>query len=196
MKLNEFIGFRKNCLVCDSKNLLMMVGTLNEEIGDSKIHCMFSYMMPIVRKNFTTFSIGNFAIYSPNEFIDVDTLDKEKYKTFMINKDGYATFDNDFIFKMKLNFKVFCPDGHYSYDSRLIRISNKSPDITKGYPVSDEVLANEKYKVVSNHIENTTSIYNESSKKPTVIPYMDVANFPYDDPEKFNKKVENILLLA
>ena len=96
-----------------------------------------------------------------------------------------------------MSFKVICPLGHYSYNSRNINISKKSPDITKGYPVVAETLTYDKYKVISSITENKTSIFNyDISKKPVVIPYMEITAFPLDDAEKFVKKVQNILLLA
>jgi len=197
MNLNEFANFRKNCLACDHKNVMTMSGTLKEEIGDSQVHCIFNYLLPIFRKDFLTFGVANAAVFAPDDFLDVDTLNKEKYNTLVINKDGYVSFDKDFLFRIKFNFRVFCPHGHYAYESRSIRISNKSPDITKGYPIASETLSHEKYRVISNNIEKTTTIYNfNASRKPIVIPHMDIMSFPYDDPEKFTNKVQNILLLA
>lgn len=196
MNLNEFINHNKNCIVCGHRTMMIMAGTMQEKIENSAIHCIFSYMIPVVRKEFTTFAVGNFALFTPDELIDVDTLNREKYETFSINKDGYVKFDLPFQYKMKLTLKVMCHDQHYSYSSRMIRISNKSPDITKGYPISTEEIAFEKYKVISNLEKKQTSIFNfNASKKPVVVQYMDVASFPREE-DKFVKKVQNILLLA
>ena len=197
MNLNEFTNFRCNCIVCGAKNIFSLSGSLVETIEDSRVHCIFSYMMPVFRKDFMTFALPNFAVFAPDDFLEVETLDKEKYNTLVISKDNHIIFDKEFHFKMKFNFKLFCPDKHYAYSSRQIRISDKSPDITKGYPVELESLSYNNFKVVSNCMEKTTAVYNfDASKEPRIIPFMDITSFPHDDPEKFAKKVENILLLA
>jgi len=197
MNLKEFTNYRRNCIVCENKNIMMMTGNMKEEIDDSEIHCIFNYLLPIFRKDFMTFAIANIATFAPDDFLDMETLNKDKYDTLLINKDGYLSFDNDFHFKMKFRLRVFCPQGHYSYESRFIRLSDKSPDITKGYPVANEALAHENYRVVSNNIDRTTAIFNfKASKEPIVVPHMEIINFPHDDMDKFVKKVQNILLLA
>jgi hypothetical protein len=198
MNINEFLNHRKNCLVCDHRNIVLMSGKMTEIIGDSEnIHSIFRYMLPVLRKDFLTFAVFNLGILPRNPDLDLETFDNTKYSTFVLRKDGYVSFDKDFQFKMKLTFSAECPNGHYSYNSRLIRVSNKSPDITKGFPVITEELTCNNYKVISNSVENTTSVFNfEKSKEPIVMPYKDISTFPYDDEEKFIKKVENILLLG
>lgn len=197
MKLNEFINFRPNCLVCDTKNIVSMSGSLKEDIDESSIHSIFSYLVPVLRKDFTTFALANFAVFSPDDLIDIETLDKDKYNTLVINKDNHIVFDREFYFKMKFSLRCFCPEKHYSYSSRNIRVSDKSPDITKGYPVETESLTYKSFQVVSNNLLKTTSIFNyDVSENPRVIPYMSITSFPHDDSEKFVKKIENILLLA
>jgi hypothetical protein len=197
MELKSFINYNKNCLVCNTLNILTVNGSIQETIDDITIQCIYIYMSPVIRKEFITFANANVAIYCADEFLDLDTLNKNKYATCTIKKDGYVVFDEDFNYKMRLNLKVFCPDGHYSYNSRAIRVSNISPDITKGFPVISESLMNEQYAVVSDKKKNTTTIYNNKSKcEPVVIKYMDITSFPYNDDEKLTKKISNILLLA
>lgn len=197
MNLNEFMNYRKKCIVCDSATVVNLTGTLQEEIGDYSAVCVFHYMLPVVRKEFVTFALSEIGILNLDDRMDYDSLHKSKYRTFLIKKDGYAGFDEKFNFRMKMGFRVSCGNGHYSYESRIIKISDKSPDITKGYPVVAETLAHGKYKVVSSPTENKTSVYNfDASKEPVIIPYMEITSLPTDDPEKFVKKVQNILLLA
>ena len=175
----------------------MITATLKENIDGSQVNCMVNYLLPVIRKEFITFAASSVAIFSASEFLDLDTLNKDKYNTFTINKDGYVCFDYDFDFKIKMQLKSVCPAGHYTYSSRNIIVSHKSPDITKGYPIINETLSCENYKVNVNLAEKTTSIYNyESSKKPVIIPFMEISSFPCDDPQKFIKKIQNILLLA
>lgn len=197
MNLNEFINYRKRCMVCGNKNILMMTGTLRENIGDTSVHCIFNYIIPVLRKDFMTFAIGNFAILTPDQSLDLETLNKDKYNTFVLKNYDTVSFDRAFAFKMKLNFRVSCPEHHYVYNSRSIKVSNKSSDITKGYPVINEEIVCDNYRVVSSMVDKATYIFNyESSNEPTTIPYMDMSSFPCDDSEKFIKKIQNILLLA
>jgi hypothetical protein len=197
MNLNEFIDFGKNCIVCGGPTILTMSGSIKEEIGSDTIRCLFSYLVPVIRKNFITFAVSSFHVVSLNDFLDTSTFNKQKYSSFLLNSEGYISFDYDFSFKMKLMLNVMCPQGHYSYASRLIRVSDTSPDITKGWPVASEQLNCDIYQVISKQIEDKTYIYNiENPQNPVIIPYMDIKSFPNDDPDKFVKKVQNILLLA
>lgn len=197
MNLKEFTSYRKTCIVCDATNVIVMNGSLKEDVGNSEIHCIFNYLFPIFRRNFMTFGAANIATFTSDETLDMSTLNRDKYETFLIDRDGYVSFDYAFRFKMKLRFRAFCPDGHYSYDSRQIRVSDKSPDITKGYPVEAETLMCQSYKIVSNPIQKTTAIFNfNASKEPIVVPYMEIINFPHDTADNFVRKIQNILLLA
>lgn len=195
--MKEFVNHKPNCIVCNGKNLMIMTGSIREEIGESETHCIFNSMLPVFRKDFMTFAMTSHTTFSSDDFLDIDTLHKEKYETLLISKDGYVSFDYDFNFRIKFQFRVFCPMGHYSYESRFIRVSNESPDITKGYPITNEALVLGEHRVISNNVDNTTSIFNlKTSKDPIIVPYMAISTFPYDDMDKFAKRIENILLLA
>lgn len=197
MKLIEFSSFRKNCIVCNAKTSTTMIGTMTEVVGNETIHSIFNYKIPIFRKDFFTFAVASSGVFAASDLFDIDTLNQDKYKSFIINKDGYVSFDIDFNFKMRLNMRGACPNNHYAYISRNIVVSRISPDITKGYPIIVEDLSYGKYKVISNIVDKTTSIFNiNEEKEPIIIPYMDVISFPVDSIDKFEKKIENILLLA
>lgn len=195
MELKEFINYKQTCPVCNSFTALTMHGTLEESIGDEFICSLFGYEIPIFRKNFITFATSNFAMFTPNEYLDMDTLNQTKYSTFILD-NNIASFDNEFQFKMKLTFVMSCQERHYSYSSRDIRISNNSPDITRGYNIETEQVSSKKYRVISNFKKQTTSIYNLSNKTPTTISFMNISKFPCNDEEKFENKMENILLLV
>lgn len=176
---------------------MTMTGRIKETIGDDCIQVMLYSMLPIIRKNFITFGISSVGFHAYNELLDSSTFNKDKYNSFIINKDGYAEFDVEFEYKMKLNFRVACPLGHYAYTSRFIKISDKSPDISKGYPIISEELSCRDYRIVSKIQDKETIIFNADPEvEPFVIPYTDVKSFPTDDPDKFVKKVQNILLLG
>lgn len=194
MDIKSFIKYNSYCPVCNSTTSLSIIGNLQETIDTSTVYCKFSFQNPIIRKNFLTFSSAKLGIYSPDEFVDLDTLNKNKYATLHI-KDGYVAFDLDFKFKMYFSLSVSCINNHYSYSSRRIIVSNSSPDITKGYPIIQETINYLGYSIISNTKNNTTSI-STSTSTPITIPIIDINSFPLNDPERFAKRVQNILLLA
>lgn len=197
MTLDEFIGFRPNCLVCGAENILSINGTMAEMFDDLKVLSIFVFSDSINRKRFLTFSSHNMMV-TGNAFADVETLNTIKYSSFVLNKEtNTVQYDRDFVYKNKFTLVCGCPQGHYSYSSRAIKVSNKSCDITKGYAVMKEELHYESYKVVSDKKSTSTLIFNfEVSADPITIPYKDITTFPYDDADKFVKKIQNILLLA
>lgn len=201
MDINSFLHFRSNCIVCDMKNRLLMRGSMIEDIWNIPVTSIFYFQQPVIRKDFITFSINSLVRLSSYQDygIDVDTLDINKYSSFILHSNNIITFDKEFSYKMKLSFIMTCPSGHYSYSSRKIIISDTSPDITKGYDVMTEELRCGQYKVHSDKKINETHIFNTESKEsrsPIVIPYKEIISFPYDDDERCIKKIENILLLV
>jgi hypothetical protein len=196
MDLKEFLSYNKNCLYCNKTNILSMNGSLKEIIGDFNISSMFFYEIPVVRKDFLTFVYTTISPYSFSEFQDVDTLNVNKYNTFQLKSDGYICFDQEFLFKMKIIFQVKCPDNHYCYCSRTINISDKSPNITKGFDVVIETFKTNKYVIMADKKVNNTIIFEmKEEREPIKLPYMKLSTFPCDDLKKCNKKIENMLLL-
>jgi hypothetical protein len=197
LDLNEFIGFRKQCLICGKDNKISMQGTINETLDDNMISVFYNFFDCVNRKKFITFSYHQYVVFAPGIEIDTETLNTNKYSTFVLRKDGYVEFDKMFEFKMRITISSTCSDKHYSYTSRKIRINEQSMDISKGYPVQEEELNNANYKIVSNHKTKKTHISNtEIDSKPITIPFKEIDSFPYQDDDRFVKKLQNILLLA
>jgi hypothetical protein len=197
MDFKEFLSFKKQCIYCNKNTAITMNGSLKETIGDYNIAAMFSYDTLISRKDFITFAFTAVAPFSFYELYDIETLNINKYNSFQIKSDGYATFDYDFSYKMKFSFQAKCPDSHYCYSSRIIKISDKSSNITKGYDVMNETFKTNKYIIMSDKKEDKTIIFdiNMLSKEPSEIPYIKISSFPTDDFDKCDAKIENILLL-
>jgi|ERR1700722_6532836 len=197
LNLNEFIGFRKQCLICGADNKISMQGTINERLDDNMVSVFYNFFDCINRKGFITFSSHQYMIFAPGMEVDTETFNTNKYSTFVLRKDGYAEFDKMFEFKMRITISSECPDKHYSYTSRKIRINEQSMDISKGYPVELEELNSANYKIVSNCKSKETYITSvEKKNQPATIPYKEIDSFPYEDDDKFVKKIQNILLLA
>jgi hypothetical protein len=195
MYLKDFINYRPICLVCGDSTVLNMSGTLEETIGEDFICSLFSYESPVFRKNFITFAESHFAMFMPGENFSKEIY-RTKYNSFILD-NNIVSFDDVFPFKMKLTFNMTCQSRHYSYGSRDVRITNDSPDITRGYNVANEWAASKSYRVLSNFKKQKTYIYNLSkTRTPAVISFMDISIFPCNDEEKFEKKMENLLLLA
>lgn len=193
MTFKEFLKFRQNCIFCNKQNMLILAGTLREKIGDGEVQGICTYADPVIRKNFLTFYASNFHPISLGHGFDIQTLNTNKYKNFSII-DNNGCFDIDFRYTMRVNFRVFCPNNHYGYNSRIIKISNISPDITRGYDVKTENITYNKYHMTFNKIENKLSI-DTGEDEPRVLPYIDIESFPKNG-EGLLKKIENILLLS
>jgi len=198
MNLDEFINFRRNCLVCGEPNRVSLQGVIQEQLGDDEyeIATVYHFTDCVDRKKFITFASQKYLLI-PSGDLDVDTYNTDKFSSFVLSKDGYVEFDKEFQFKMRIGMTSACPRAHYSYSSRKIKISEKSMDISRGYPVITEELRCGNYRVISNSKTDKTSIFNtEVSNEPIIIPRREITSFPYDDQDKFIKKLQNIMLLA
>jgi hypothetical protein len=197
MDLNEFIRFRKNCVVCSEPNRVVLQGVIQETLGeDDEITVVYHFSDCLDRKKFITFATQKYLLI-PGSDLDPEMYNTDKFSSFVLGKDGYVEFDREFQFRMRLALSSACPHSHYSYTSRKIKITGKSMDISRGYPVVTEELRCGGYRVICNSKADKTFVYNlEVSNDPIVIPYRDIANFPHDDQDKFVKKLQNIMLLA
>jgi hypothetical protein len=197
LNIQEFIDFRRKCIVCNFNNKLWANLTIKEIIDKTTIHSLYSYSAPIIRNDFLIFASADGLVLPPGSMLDIKTFDKDKYNSFILWKDNTITFDKKFNFKLKLSFTVSCPAAHYSYSSRLIRLSNKTQNITKGYSVIAEDLMCAQYRIISNKKDNETFIYNyETGSDPIVMPYKDITSFPIHNTNKCIQKIENYILLA
>lgn len=197
MNLQDFLNYKTHCIVCNNKNIISMRGMIKEQIDEDQIQCRFHYFAPVITKEYLTFSVCDFNVLSSSDDLDLDTFNSDKYSSFALKSDDYILFDRRFQFKMKLSFDVMCEKKHHCYTSRTINLSDKSPNITKGYPVVAEQLSYNLYQIISYKSKNITYIYDyKNNNDPVIIPYKDISIFPIDDKDKFEKKVQNILLLA
>lgn len=197
MDLNEFIRFRKNCIICNQPTRVAVQGVIQETLGEEdEVALVYHFSDCINRKKFITFASQKYLLV-PSSSFDTEMYNTDKFSSFVLCKDGYAEFDREFQFKMRISLTASCPHNHYSYTSRRIKITHESMDITKGYPVIMEELRCGDYRVVSNNKTEKTFVYNhEVSNDPIVIPYKNITSFPCDDQDKFIKKLQNIMLLA
>ena len=170
------------------------MGTIQEYIDDSYITAVYLSMTPTIRKRFLTFQSVTTKLFANNKFLDMSTFNTSKYNSFSIMNDN-VQFDRDFLFKMRINLSSICQDGHYSYTSRQIRVSNTSTDITKGYDIVSEQLSYNDYKIVSDPKNKTTEVFNFNiSAEPISIPYTEIKSLPTDN--RLTNKLQNIILLA
>jgi hypothetical protein len=197
MTIDEFMNYKPNCLVCKKPIYLYMEGMLKETIGEAVIPTICLYGDAVKRKKYLTFAASNFAcLPMTKEEIDPKTFDVNKYSTFTLFDNNIVEFDKEFNFQMKITFGMICTKKHYSYSSRRINVSNKSPDITKGYDQIIEEVSSNKYSIISNRKKQQTAVFVGDATEPVILSFKEITEFPIEDVAKFNNKMQNMLVLA
>lgn len=196
MNLNEFINYKPACIVCKQQLSLYMEGMMAEDINNITVNTVCLFAMPIKRNKYLTFATSNFATLPSLKDCDPKILNTKKYSEFTLYDNNIVEFDQKFQFKFKFTLNMICSKQHYSYSSRRIKISNTSPEITKGYQQILEEVSSNKYSIVSNRKNKQTGLFYKNSDEPIIIPFKEISYFPINDINKFNDKLQNMIILA
>jgi hypothetical protein len=198
MTIEEFLNYNPNCIVCKHPLNLYMEGMMTEEIDEHKINTVCLYGDAIKRKKYLTFAVNNFACLQmlKNPKDDFKAWNTDKYSTFTLYDNNIVEFDTEFAFTLKFTLSMICSKKHYSYSSRRIKVSHKSPDITKGYQQIIEEISSNKYAIVSDRKKKQTAVFPSKANEPVILSFKEISEFPVDDMDKFNKKLQNLLVLA
>jgi hypothetical protein len=196
MNLNEFLNYKEHCPICSKRLFLYMEGMMTEEINTIPVNTVCLYGDAIRRKKYLTFAASDFALLSTMKDIDHQAFNTRKYSEFTLYDNNVVEFDQEFIFKFRITLSLICQSKHYSYSSRSIKISNTSPEITKGYQQVLEEASSNKYSILSDRKKKQTAIFSKDTDEPIVMPFKEVSKFPINNITKFNNKIQNMIILA
>jgi hypothetical protein len=196
MTLEEFINYRPHCFICKAQTSLILSFMATETFDSDKISISGIFRKPKITDGRLTFRKADFAVLEKDkDHIDSETVNIDKYKALSFADNAFS-FEKKFDYKARVAFTMGCPNRHCLYSSRRIKISNKSSDITKGYPVVSEILSYNKYVITTDEVAKDTFIFTPHNDEPIRIPYQDIADFGNEDEDQFVNKIQKILLLS